>query len=317
MAYNAEFEGESALMYRRRYYYTALTICSLIYISGTLIAPISSNRFNLTPAKTHLLQVCIALPIILIWLAALYGAERLKTYSEVIKNYPDGKAMGTLAAGLTILVASIVINGLVSILRPWALRDGWLPAFTIINNYLSIIIPLIGFWIMYRGSTQLLKTTKVVRKYTARWIPISIVLAAIAAVYLLVIMNYDYRNATPDPTKYSSFYLPDWLIVISLVIPYLVAWGLGIKAALNVAAYRQEVKGTIYKNALKWLVAGVLLVVAFAVSLQLLIAFSTYFSKAGLAAILAIVYLIIIFYAVGYLVIASGARKLNAIEKVK
>jgi NADH:ubiquinone oxidoreductase subunit 3 (subunit A) len=64
-------------------------------------------------------------------------------------------------------------------------------------------------------------------------------------------------------------------------------------------------------------VIGILLVIVFAVIIQLLVALSTYFAKAGLAAILLIIYLIILFYALGFLVLASGTKKLNAIEKVK
>jgi hypothetical protein len=139
----------------------------------------------------------------------------------------------------------------------------------------------------------------------------------VGVVYVIVIHGYNYRNNTPDPGKYSSFYLPDGMIFFSLALPYLIGWALGIKSALNIWSYMRDVKGTIYKAALRRLVVGLLLVLAFAVIIQLFVAFSTYFAKSGLAALLLIVYLLILFYSFGYLIIASGTKNLNKIEKVK
>jgi hypothetical protein len=141
-------------------------------------------------------------------------------------------------------------------------------------------------------------------------------LSLIGIVYLRVLLGYPYNNSTPDPAKYSSFYLPDWLIVSTLALPYLIGWGLGIKAAMNIVAYRRYVKGIIYKAALNRFVLGIFLVIGFAIILQLLVAFSTYFARASLSSILLVVYLIILLYSLGFLVIASGSKKLKAIERV-
>jgi hypothetical protein len=304
-------------MLKRRLYYTLLSIWGITYVVGSLVAPIAPNRFDLSTTKTKVLQLTLALPIVLIWAAAVYGAERFKSYAQKIKNYPDGKALNLVANGLIILVASILFNGFSGILRPWALKDGWLPQFTILFNFISAVLPLIAYIFMYSGSKELLKLTKSVRKYSASWIPVVAIIALLGAVYITVIYGYDYRGNTPNPAKFSSFYLPDGLILSTLAVPYLVGWALGIKAALNIWAYMHEIKGTIYKKALRRVVAGILLVIACAVIIQLFIAFSTYFSKAGLAAILLIVYLLIVFYSLGFLVLASGTKGLNAIEKVK
>jgi MFS family permease len=303
-------------MLRRRTYYVALLIWSFIYIAGTLLAPLAPNRFNITPAKTHLLQVSFALPIVLIWAAAVYGAERFKSYALSIKNDKDGRALNKIASGLVLLVVSVMFSGLSGILRPWALRDGWLQQFTIAFGYLQVLLPLAAFYIMYRGS-QKLKKALPTKATMSSWLYVLLIMVPVAVLYLAVVFNYAYRNSTPDASKYSSFYLPDYLILLTLIAPYLAGWALGLKAALNIAAYRKRVNGVIYRAALSRLVVGVMTIITFAVLLQLLISLSAYLSHAGLGAILLVVYLIVLTYSIGFLILASGAQKLNAIEKVK
>src|SRR4051812_4755099 len=104
-------------MSRRQKYYLAFLAAATIYIAGTLLGPLGPNRFNLTPVKTHLIQMSFALPVIFIWAAAVFGAENLKHYAHSIKKYDDGKAMDTLATGLLLLAASSIIGGVYGIMR--------------------------------------------------------------------------------------------------------------------------------------------------------------------------------------------------------
>jgi hypothetical protein len=301
---------------RRRTYYVSLAIWSAIYITGILAAPLAPNRFNLTPAKTHFYQITFALPIIFIWLAAVYGAERFKSYTQSIKKDDDGKALDRMANGLTVLVAAVMSNGLSGIVRPWALKNDWLSVFTIAYNYLQVLLPLIAFYLMYTGSRQLHSLTKKKKKSLKSWLPVIFVTAIIGVFYLAIMLKYEYRSNTPDPTKYSSFYLPNWLIISTLILPYLISWALGIKSALNILLFRRDVKGVIYKEALNRFSLGVFLIIAFAVILQFLVALSTYLAKAKLGDILLIVYGIILLYSVGFIFLASGSRKLSKIEVV-
>ena len=303
-------------MIKRSTYYISLSIWSAIYILGTLVAPLTQTRFNITPAKTHLLQVSFALPIVLIWAAAVYGAERFKTYALSIKHDRDGEALNRVANGLMVLILSVMSGGLSSILRPWALRDGWLKLFTIAFNYLQVLLPLIAFYIMYSGSKQLLETLPKKAKRSTWW-PVIMIMIPIAAVYTVVVFNYAYRNHTPDAKTYSSFYIPDYLIALTLMLPYLVGWTLGLKAALNIANYKSQVKGILYRSAMHRFVVGILIIISFAVLLQMLVALSTYLSHAGLGVILLFIYLIVLTYSVGFLVLASGSKKLSALERVK
>jgi hypothetical protein len=299
-------------------YYGSFVVASLVYIIGTLIGPLSPNRFNLTPSKTHFLQLTIALPIVLIWAVAIYGAARFKIYTNKIKQHKDGMALNQIAIGLTILVASLMANGVFSVLRAWAFKNGWLPTYTILSNYLAVLLPLAAFIYMYLGSTKLKKLARNKDASSgSAWLISGLVIVVVAAVYIKALYSYQYRTATPDPSRYSSFYMSDLLILLTLILPYLISWWLGIKACLNIWSYQRDVKGLIYRQSLMRLVVGVLVAVSFSVILQLLVASSTLIAKAGLGSILIILYLLILLYALSYLIIASGARRLDAIEKVQ
>lgn len=298
------------------YWYLALAIASVLYIVTSLIAPLGPNRFNLTPAKTHVLQLSLLLPIVVIWWIAFYGAERFKNYTSKIKSDKDGRALDTIATGLVILVATIILNGLFGVLRSWAVQGNWLAAFTNLSNHLSALGPLIAYSYMFAGSLQLRKLIKKRKISHTRLIVLTTLLVLIAAVYIKTIVSYKYLSSTPDQSRYSSFYMSGALVFLTIGLPYLIGWGLAIASAINIAEYSNQVKGIVYRSMLLRFVIGTYLVVAFYIIVQMLIAFSTFFAKAGLGTLLLIVYLLIIGYAVGFVLIASGVKKLSRIEKV-
>lgn len=304
-------------MFKRFYYYTAFAVISILYIVVGLIAPRGPNRFGITITKLRLLELTLYIPIIIIWAIAVYGAERFKNYTAGISTYKDGVALDKVATGLGIITASIIINSLIGLVRPWALRDHWLAAYTIFADYVAVLLPLIGFAYMYAGSVGLNKFIKNRRRGKLGLAAVAALLVIIGTAYITALLTYHYRSSTPDPSRYSSFYMSDPLILLTLALPYLLSWGMGILAVVNLDNYRQSVKGVIYKQALRRLVNGTTIVILFYIVVQLLVAFSTYFAQADLKLILLILYLLILFYALGFLVIATGAKRLNQIEQVK
>lgn len=296
------------------YYYIAYLVFAVIFLTVSLLAPVGVNRFNLTSSRTHLLQLAIYLPVLLIWLAAIYGVEKLYNYTRLIKDSRDGKALGVMSLGLNFLVASILINALIGLVRPWALADGWLAAYTIFSNYVAVLLPLAAYAIMHTGSLRLLSTIRA-KPSKKSWAWIIVLMLVIGGAYLAALLSYDYRSSTPDPSKFSSFYMSDVLIFLTVCLPYLIGWALAIKAMMNLDQYRRQVKGSIYRQSLARLEAGLLIVIFFYIIVQLLIAFSTYFSHIGLGGILAFLYILIIFYALGFLIIASGTSRLADIER--
>jgi hypothetical protein len=301
---------------KRIYFYLAYLIFAILYITVSLVAPLGPNRFNLSTSRTHALQLTILLPVVVIWLAAIYGVEKFHSYARLIRKSKDGQALYIMSAGLMILVGSILFNGLIGIVRPWALKDGWLSAYTVFNNYVAVLLPLIAYYVMHTGSRALLKSIKA-RSSRLSWAGIIILLAVTGAGYIAALMSYDYRTQTPDPSKYNSFYISTPLILATIALPYIIGWALALRAVVNLNQYRKQVKGVIYKRSLFRLEVGIVTVTVFYMFLQLLVAFSTYLAKANLGSILLFLYVLIILYALGFMIIASGTSKLTAIEKIR
>lgn len=295
-------------------FYGLWGVATAIYFWITLTNPVTSNAYNLTRSNIVLLDLTLIIPIALIWLAAVFGAERFKRYAVQIGGSRDGESMTVLANGLAWLVYGTIANSLLSGLRSRFILNGRYVGFTQLTNYSSILILLIAFVIIFLGSRGLAEQVKSRSIGHKSWVTALVLLAGIGYIYLL--LHNPYRNSTPDPALHQSYFLPDTALIASVILPYLVMWWFGLMAAVNVGAYLRAVKGTLYRQSLQRLVQGFYAVVITAIFFQFLGQLGAYFSGLNLQSILIFIYVIIAVYAVGFLLIASGARKLAKIEEV-
>ncbi len=302
-------------MVEKRTYYQLLTPWIVLYLIGITIAPLALSRFNLTAAKTHLVLLSFAIPQIIIWIVATRGAQRFKCYTNKIKDHKDGKSFDLVASGLVLLVINVVSLGLSQMVRPWALQYHFLSVWTIAFNYLEVLIPLLAFSYIYLGTRDLLKLTAKKQPETRSWALVLIVVGSIAVIYSKKIFNYQFRNDTPNPNQFNSFYLPDPIILLTIALPYLTGWALGIKAAINIMLYGKSVEGTIYKNSLYKLSMGIVLAITFGVFVELFFAFSTYIAKARLQSIYIFVFLLLAIFGLAFQLISAGSKKLQIIEE--
>lgn len=298
-------------------YYGLLTLAALIYLVMTFTAPITSNVYNLSVLQLRVLQISLVIPIILIWTASVYGASRFRRYAELIKGTADGKGLRLISQGLLLLAFGTIVSSLVGTLQAYAREGGWLPAFVIIRNYLNIVLPLAAYWLMLKGSTLLVTLSKAEASASKLGLKLHVPYVLLASLYVYLVFQDPKRLQPVTETGTATYYLPDWLILFTIIVPYLVAWGFGIAAALNVRSYLDSVKGVIYKQALSKLSQGLAAVVVFSILIQLLSAVGTVFQDWGLGAILVLIYVIVALWAVGYIFIAQGAKKLSKIEEVK
>ncbi len=257
--------------------------------------------------QIRLLQLTIILPVIAIWGLAWFGATRFKDYSQTIKNSDDGHALGQVSNGLLVIATGLIISGLFASFRGWAIQNDLIAQFTITNSYLVLIFPLIGFGLMFAGSRQLLKITEA-RRMEPKKILIALVLVT-AAIYI-------YARGILSGHGSNNLYLNQNLIWLTIVVPYALTWLLGTSTILNIATYQQSVKGIIYRQALRRLSLGLYVVVGFSIGLQLLTLLVSSLQTAGLSTLLIIIQILILFYGLGYLLIAVGAKNLAKIEAV-
>lgn len=105
-----------------------------------------------------------------------------------------------------------------------------------------------------------------------------------------------------------------WLITI--LLPTLLSWHLGLMAFLTIYRYKEHVKGAIYKNVFSRITTGLFIVIISSIGIQALVSLGSAFQALGLGSTLVIVYGIIGVFVFGYYKIADGAKNLQVIEEI-
>ncbi len=298
-------------------YYALVVAIWLGYATLTYFSPTRGvAHYNLSLSQTHLLQLSIVVPLLAIWLVAAYGALRFRRYANMIKSSPDGGAVDTLSNGLVVLVIYLLSSTLVGSIAPYFANTGYASTAVIIRNYLPLALALYSFGLLYQGSLKLTALIKAPTWRGSRVILFLIPYCIFAVFYTWVFyLNPNLHETASNGLPYFVLSRP-WLL-FTYVLPYLLTWFLGCLAALNIRLYARDVKGSIYRSALLNLVAGIGTVIFITLALQLLTTASSTINHLNLASLLLLVYLLVIFYAVGYALIAFGSKKLTRIEEVQ
>jgi hypothetical protein len=300
------------------WYYVGWVVASALYVGLTLLAPLpaGTNTYNLSSSQIHLLQLSIVLPVAGIWLAAVYGASSFSRYSTGIESSHDGNALQTVSKGVTLLVVRIIASSIFDSLRPFVVKSGWLPTWTIITHYIVILLTLVSFYMIFMGAKRLFETLEKPPSMNLAKLVVMTTVGASTIAYGWALIQNPYRNSSVSALN-QSFYLPDWALLITVVLVFAISWYLGFMAVAYLQKYGKYTKGILYKQALKPTAHGIGTIVVFSVVIQLLGALAPALHSFRLNGMLLLLYVLIILYGIGYALIAYGARKLHLIEEVK
>lgn len=276
--------------------------------------PAALAKFNISQAKSHLISLTVVIPFLFIWLSAYYGYYALRRYANVISDTEEGKGFQQIATGLGLLAFSLPTAYLISALFNQLVlaHPSYLIPTTIIKNYLSLILPLMAFITASRGTEKLTQhiKRKQPRIYNLHYWTLGIIIFCSVFTWLMVARPADTRIAT------NIYQLPGWLIILTLTVPYIYTWFRGVLAVYNLSYFQHNVKGKLYRQSLRYLSTGVLGVILVNILIQIIVTLSNRIYRLQLTPILMIVYVLIALYAVGFGLIASGAKKLRKIEEV-
>ncbi len=299
--------------------YGLFLIVWLLYAALTIFLPSQApNIYHLSYFSLLLLKLSIVVPFFFIWWAFVYGIATIRSYATLLKNNWEAKAFQHIWEGLAIiLVGSWAASFLSPVKNYLGITSLWYPALTVLGHYLNVIPFLLGVFSIFLGSLEFIKNIKVKMKLTPVLTTCLIALAILAWVSLELVFTNKVRTIPGGPTTAATYYLSDSLIVLTIFIPLVAGWVLGVLGIYNLAAYHHYVKGFIYKSFLRDFVMGLSLIVFFSILIQFLGALGAErFIGVSLQSILILVYFIIIVDALAYLLIARGAHKLAKIESV-
>lgn len=275
------------------------------------------TKYDLQPPQYVLIRLAILAPMIAIWLIALYGFVTVYRYAGSIRKHKDGKAFVTIAGGLGVLAFGLPLQSLMSSLLNYASRTNpaSTPMNTIINNYITLGIVFLGFYIINKGAKKLLTSTKTNEPNSKHYRAWQFGLAVFSAIFVYLTLTNPARYIPTEGAAKAVYYLPDWLIVLTIIIPYIAVWYLGMQSAYFIRHYRNKVPGMLYKQALGFLANGLSAVILASMLLRFLTNMTAFFRSAELKMLLVVIYLLLIAISIGYILIAKGANKLRKMEE--
>jgi hypothetical protein len=287
-------------------------------VFSTPTDPETLQRYSMTTVQARLINVSILLPFAIIWFLAFYGYIAFRDYARLIRKSHEGRAFAHIATGLAILATGLPLVTILSALTRLISQDraDFIPATTVLNHYANIAVTMFAFWYIHKGAHKLLRITKG-QPYGRDWSLLLGSFVILALTYIYLVLTNPARNTnTPSFSGQSIFYLPDWLIVATIILPYMYIWYIGLVSGFYINFYQKKVGGVIYKEAFRYLALGLIAVILSSILRQYITATSNLLADLRLAPLLVLVYSLLIAIATGFVLIAIGARKLKHIEEV-
>lgn len=277
--------------------------------------PETLSKYGLTELSARLLNLTVVVPIALIYLSALYGFIHVDNYANKILYSKEGPHFKKLAAGLAILAFSLPVSSIIGSLRSYARHSlpDLAPSVTILRNYVILAFVCVAMLFIAKGAQGLYHTLG--RRTTngnGQQLSLYGVLGPVllASVYTWLVIAQGNRIPGDEP-----YYLPEWVLVTTFVIPYVFVWCVGIWAAIHLRKYQDAVKGVVYKRAINHIAFGIAVIILVSILVQSLGSLSVVLSRLDLTPVLALVYFLIALYVVGYGLVARGAKQLKQIEE--
>jgi hypothetical protein len=269
------------------------------------------QQFHLSETQFHILALLTGLPIIMVWFTAFFGCAALADYAEKVQDTREGKSYVKIAKGLTWLSWGLPVSSCLNTLLGGLsrLNPNFQSGALIISHYIYLLIALAAFTFMSDGSRGL---RDIVHKLPSKGIVrLMMVASTFASVAYCALTARQVRIQ-----HLNSYHLPLWLILLTIIIPYLYAWQMGFFAVFEISQYRRTVRGLLYKQGLGLLASGATFTIVASVALQFLTSSSRYLRRIELNWRLVAAYLIMITFAIGFILITAGASKLKKIEEV-
>jgi hypothetical protein len=295
--------------------YILLTILYLILVIILPANQAAMHSYNLSASQYHILYIVVALPLVAIWFTAFYGAAKLTQYAQLIKRTREGQCFDWLSRGATWLAWSLPVTAMVMLFANAIANShpgfqGW---GVIITDYVTLAIDLAAFTMLGKGARGLTAHTKIqLNLVQARQVIVFFLLIGVGYCFL-IFRNLDLSSLQASNNPY---YLPVWLLITTIIIPYLYSWFTGLLAAYELILYGRKVTGVLYRQSVRLLAFGSVCVIAGSISAQYLLSATPRYGHLSLNSTLVLINLIYICMAAGFIFISIGAHRLKRIEEI-
>lgn len=280
------------------------------YLTFAAPAQPSSSGLQLQEPWRSVLRVTFVVPFLLSWVLGALAVERLMTAGWKAKDAANTQMFRRLSYGALALVLGSWITSLVSQVRNnYVQSSGALEApLAVAQNYGYVLSSLIAFAFIYRASMGRRQPARDTRSLSFALLLVGI----LGALWLGTIFTNPSRQV-PGPVAgaRATYYIPDPLILLTIVTPTLLAWVLGIAGSLNFSVMELGGATKEERKAYARIIDGFLIAVFNSMILNgLLSAGSERLLAAGLGFILVILYAFVLATAVSYWLMYRGAKTL-------
>jgi hypothetical protein len=296
--------------------FTTLAIVYIVQVLTSSVSPATQAKYHASAGQIHKLGLAVAVPYIVIWIVGLVGYLWLHSYTTYLGKDKDASGFRVLTRGVFLLTFWLPFSTLVGNLASSYYTTHPSSTATLVRlvNYVNILLLLPAFWWLYQGANQLLASAKI--HYSSLTTKQIALFLAFSAVYVFLTFQDPVRATSADGVAKATYYLSDWWILLTLVIPRLIMWYLGFSAAASIILYRRKVKGKLYKDALRWVSLGLVGIVSSTIVLRIVQSLTTQLAKLSLLVLFLVVYALLAIIAVGYVLLAKGASRLQKIEEL-
>jgi hypothetical protein len=274
----------------------AYLILIVSYAAGTLlISPKQKTlkRYHISSLHLRVLDLTIIVLYAIIWFCAIYGFYTFRQYYQLIKMTKDGKPLANLTTGIGFLAFWFPVTGVFNTYSNYLVQkhSELASQVSITQNYLSLLIPLIGFIFISVGARGL--------SDIAKQRPSLIGINVLVALLILIGVLYVYLVSNTHNRLNSTYNLSTLYILITLVVPYIYMWFMGL-----------------YRSSWRLSAFGIGALIIISITIQYLTTVSERLTRLSLNWLLMVVYGLLILLAIAYILIALGVRNLKRIEEV-
>lgn len=281
--------------------------------------PVVLERYKMDAFEYQVMRAALVVPLIAVWFAALYGFSKLHAYAKAIQGSPDGKGFLWIASGLGVLAFGLPISSILGVMLSRSVAAGMIeqPVSTIISTHVSVGYQLVAFVLIAYGSRTLLRVLRKV-KIPRKSIAIGAALLAVISVfYTISALNNPSRYTPVPPAETATYYMNDFLIFTTIIVPYIIAWTSGFFAFIAMRVYQQNVEGVLYQKALAKLNYGLIAIIGISILLQFLTAAVATLFAWQLGSLVVLLQLLVFAIGAGFVLVTIGAKGLTRLEEIK
>lgn len=296
-----------------------------VYLVGVYNTPNETVKaaFDITERTAVMLRFTIAIPYLLMWLAIAYAFVKLLTYSNIIQKSKEMLSFRHFAYGTATLLGGLILTAILSgfsfIVENNSysvLGIGLEPMFDTLVKYGHTFPYVVAFGFFFFATNKLRADEKIgfnARRFSALAIPI----IGLAYVWLEVIFSGSIHGILASSQAEPTFQLRESVLVLTIIVPSLLAWFFAIGAVTNMRSYQEQIHGVIYKKALQYFVVGLTGMTLGSILLQALHSIGTeQLIGLSLSQLLSVIYFFLAIQAFGFIFMALGAKQLTKIETV-